>query len=62
MFKPWHLVVLGVAFAMLFGMVGSFDYQDAQTSHALYCEMIKEGTWPAYDNSIDCVNEDSAKQ
>lgn len=62
MFKPWQLFVLGVAFAMLFGMVGSFDYQDAQASHALYCEMIQEGTWPAYDNSIDCVNEDSEKQ
>lgn len=62
MFKPWQLFVLGVAFAMLFGLVGSFDYQDAQASHALYCEMIQEGTWPAYDNSIDCVNEDSEKQ
>ena len=62
MFNPWQLVVLGVVFAMLFGMVGSFDYQDAQASHALYCEMIQEGTWPAYDNSIDCVNEDTEKQ
>ena len=62
MVKSWHLIALGVIFAMLFGMVGSFDYQDAQASHALYCEMIKEGAWPAYDNSIDCVNEDSEKQ
>ena len=62
MTKPWQLFALGMAFAVLFGLVGSFDYQDAQASHALYCEMITEGTWPAYDNSIDCVNEYSAKQ
>lgn len=62
MVKPWHLVVLGAAFAMLFGMVGSFDIEDAQASQALYCEMVQEGTWPAYDNAIDCVNEDTENQ
>ena len=62
MFKPWQLVVLGVVFAVLFGMVGSFDYQDAQANEQIYCTMVQEGSWPAYDNSIDCVNEDSAKQ
>lgn len=62
MFKPWQLFALGMIFAMLFGMVGSFDYQDAQASHALYCEMVQEGTWPTYDKSIDCVNEGTEKQ
>ena len=62
MFKHWHLVVLGVVFTVLFGMVGSFDYQDAQASHALYCEMVQEGTWPAYNNSIVCVNEGTGNQ
>ena len=62
MFNPWQLVVLGAVFAMLFGMVGSFDYQDAQANEQFYCTMIQEGTWPAYDNSIDCVNEDTEKQ
>ena len=62
MTKPWHLIAIGAAFAVLFGMVGSFDYQEEKASAKLYCEMIQEGTWPAYDNSIDCVNEDSEKQ
>ena len=60
--KHWQLFALCVIFSVLFGIVGSFDYHDAQASHALYCEMVQEGTWPAYDNSIDCVNEDSEKQ
>ena len=62
MTKPWHLVVLGAVFAMLFGIVGSFDYHEEKASEQIYCTMVQEGTWPAYDNSIDCVNEDSAKQ
>ena len=62
MLKPWQLIALGATFAVLFGMVGSFDYHEAQASHALYCEMIQEGAWPAYNSAIDCVNEDSAKQ
>lgn len=59
--KPWQLFALGMAFAMLFGMVGSFDYHEEKASEQLYCAMIQEGTWPAYDNSIDCVNGDSEK-
>ena len=60
--KPWQLFVLGVIFAVLFGIVGSFDYHEAQDSGRIYCTMVQEGTWPAYDNSIDCVNEYGAKQ
>ena len=62
MVKSWHLIALGMVFAVLFGMVGSFDYQEEKANHALYCEMIQEGTWPAYNKAIDCVNEDSEKQ
>ena len=62
MTKPWQLFALGMVFAVLFGLVGSFDYQDAQANRALYCEMVKEGAWSAYNSAIDCVNEDSAKQ
>ena len=62
MLKPWQLFTLGMIFAVLLGMVGSFDYQDAQANEQIYCEMVKEGTWPAYDKAIDCVNEDSVKQ
>ena len=63
MLKPWQLFTLGMIFAiMLFGMVGSFDYQDAQASEQFYCAMVQERTWPAYNSAIDCVNEDSVKQ
>ena len=62
MTKPWHLIAMGAAFAVLLGMAGSFDYQEEKASEHLYCAMVQEGTWPAYNNSIDCVNQYSAKQ
>lgn len=60
MFKPWQLFTLGISFAMLFGLVGSYDYQDAQASEKLYCDMTTEGSWPSYDKAIDCSYQDDA--
>ena len=54
MFKHWHLVVLGMTFAMLLGLVGSYDYEDAQASVSLYCDMTADGTWPEYNKAIEC--------
>ena len=54
MFKHWQLIVLGVCFAMLFGLVGSFDYDEELASQSLYCNMTAEGSWPAYDEAINC--------
>lgn len=47
-FKPWQLIVLGMTFTMLFGLVGSYDYEDKKLEDTHYCKMIAEGTWPAY--------------
>jgi hypothetical protein len=64
MFKQWQLFVLGFTFSMLFGLVGSYDYDEAQASQALYCDMTSEGSWPdyksspAYDSAIDCSYQD----
>ncbi len=35
-------------------IVGTMDYQDAQAREDLYCKMLGEGSWPAYDDSIVC--------
>lgn len=62
MFKQWQLVVLGVCFAMTFGMVGSYDYDEELASQSLYCNMTAEGSWPAYDSAINCSYQDDEKQ
>lgn len=54
MFKQWQLFVLGFTFAMLFGLVGSYDYDNAKASEQLYCDMTAEGSWPDYDKVIEC--------
>jgi hypothetical protein len=58
MLNPWQLVVLGICFAMLFGLVGSYDYEDAQASAKLYCDMTTEGSWPSFNEAIDCSYQD----
>lgn len=47
---------------MLLGLVGGMDLQDAKQSEAFYCDMVAEGTWPAYDKAIDCSYQDNEKR
>lgn len=61
-FYRWQLVVLGICFTMLLGLVGSYDYQDAEASAKFYCDMTTEGSWPAYDKAIDCSYREAEKQ
>lgn len=60
-FYRWQLVVLGITFAMLLGLVGSYDYDEAKVSEQLYCEMVAEGSWSEYDQEIDCSYQDSGE-
>lgn len=62
MFKPWQLFVLGFTFAMLLGLVGGMDLQDKLESTAFYCDMTAEGSWPAYDEAIDCSYGEEEKR
>lgn len=61
MFKQWQLVVLGMTFAMLIGLIGSYDYEDKKLENTHYCKMVTEGTWPAF-KEIDGVYCPSKKQ
>lgn len=46
------LVVLGVM-----GAVGNADYADEVRQQEHYCDMVADGHWPAYDDSINCEEE-----
>ena len=47
--------ILGVGLLLAaFGFAGNSDYEDALKQEAHYCEMVKTGSWPAYNESIDC--------
>lgn len=43
---------------MLFGLVGSYDYDEAQAGAKLYCDMTAEGSWPLFNSAIDCSYQD----
>lgn len=37
-----------------FVIAGSMDYQDQVAQEDKYCEMVKEGVWPAFKENIKC--------
>lgn len=41
-----------------FGIVGQMDYEDAIEQERHYCDMVREGRWPAYNQDIDCKRID----
>lgn len=42
-------IVAVFVFALLFGVVGRLDYEDAVAEENLYCSNVKDGIWPDYD-------------
>ncbi len=37
-----------------FAIVNQMDYEDAIAEEQHYCDMVREGHWPAYKPEIDC--------
>lgn len=44
--KPFLAGVLGAFLLAAYGWVGNTDYEQAQASAALYCQMSDRGAWP----------------
>lgn len=42
-----------IIFLVVFGVVGTMDYQDEQQQQKDYCENVEAGVWSNYKN-IDC--------
>lgn len=45
--RYWMLALMLV---VLFGVVGQADYENAQDDAAQYCENVKSGLWPDFNN------------
>jgi len=41
-----------------FLIVNQMDYEDAIKEEQHYCDMVREGHWPAYKPEIDCKRID----
>ena len=46
-------LVLSALVAAL-GLAGKADLEEAQRHADQYCQFVADGTWPAYDSSINC--------
>ena len=47
-------ILIAASLLAAFGLIGNADYEDEMAQNELYCEMVSEGSWPAYDESIEC--------
>jgi hypothetical protein len=45
---------IGVFLIVAFMFVNQMDYEDAIAEEQHYCDMVREGHWPAYKPEIDC--------
>ena len=53
---------LGVtAVFVAFGIAGNGDYQAELDQQAHYCQMVADGHWPDYDQSINCENQNAER-
>jgi len=50
------LLALAALVAAL-SLAGNADLEEAQRHVNQYCEFVADGTWPAYDPSIECSEE-----
>ncbi|MGL5013074.1 MAG: hypothetical protein ACRC6V_02130 [Bacteroidales bacterium] len=57
MFKPWQLFTLGLMSSMLLCLVSSYDIEQAEADVQLYCDMTTEGSWPSFNNAIECIDK-----
>ena len=46
-----------MAIALLFALASTDFFSEEVEQQDHYCEMVKAGSWPAYDDSIDCGKE-----
>jgi len=53
---------LNAAFAIIIlllalGLVGQSDYEEELAAKRHYCNMVEEGTWPAFNPEANCDKE-----
>lgn len=53
MSRRMTLILFAALFA-LFGLAGVFELDDAEQEAARYCDNVRAGLWPAYDDEVDC--------
>lgn len=46
--------LLIIALLLAYALVSSSDYSDELNEENIYCEMVAEGHWPAFNKNIDC--------
>lgn len=48
-------ILVAVLAVVLFGVAGQFGYEDAKREEATYCENVKAGVWPDYQQNYEQI-------
>jgi len=48
-----RLITVVLAFLIILGIVGTFDYGEQLRQDEYYCSMVASGAWPDYKN-LEC--------
>jgi hypothetical protein len=49
--------ILIAAIILVIGLVGQSDYEAELAAERHYCNMVEEGTWPAFNPETNCDME-----
>lgn len=52
--KRYHVIIGGLAAAVLLAAVGTMDATAEQQQIDRYCDMVEQGNWPAYRDDVVC--------
>lgn len=52
--KRYHVILGGLAAAVLLAVVGTMDAETEDKAEHRYCDMVEQGAWGAYRDDVVC--------
>lgn len=49
-----RILLAVAALVAALGLAGTSDFEEAQKQQDRYCEFVADGTWPPYNQDINC--------
>lgn len=60
--KRYHVIIGGLAAAVLLAAVGTMDATAEQQQIDRYCDMVEQGNWPAYRDDVACASQEKVNE
>ena len=47
-------IIIGLVLLGFIAITSSMDYEDELEAERHYCQMVKDGNWPAFNEGVNC--------